>query len=74
MDLPLFDVFAGMPTVGVVVGAVIVLFVLGYMGASPWMRALDSSIIAGLGRDVTEIEVTRNDAEDEAPVPQGDGL
>ena len=35
--------------------------------------ALDSSIIAGLERDVTATEVTRDDVGDEAPVPRGDG-
>jgi acyl-CoA dehydrogenase len=35
--------------------------------------ALDSSIIAGLERDVMATEVTRDDVGDEAPVPRGDG-
>jgi len=35
--------------------------------------ALDASIIAGLERDVTATEVTRDDVGDEAPVPRGDG-
>jgi acyl-CoA dehydrogenase len=44
MNLPLFDVFAGMPTVGVVAGTLIVLFVLGYMGASLWTWALAGAV------------------------------
>jgi len=39
MNLPLFDVFAGMPTVGIVAGVLLVLFVLGYTGAPLWLWA-----------------------------------
>jgi acyl-CoA dehydrogenase len=35
--------------------------------------ALDASIIAGLERDVTDTEVTRDDVGDGPPLPRGDG-
>jgi len=44
MNLPLFDVFASMPTLGVVAGAVLVLFVLGYTGAPLWLWALAGAV------------------------------
>jgi acyl-CoA dehydrogenase len=44
MNFPLYDVFAGMPTVGVVVGVLLVLFVLGYTGAPLWIWAVAGAI------------------------------
>ena len=40
MTFPLFDAFASMPTAGVVVGVLLVLFVLGFSGAPLWLWAL----------------------------------
>jgi acyl-CoA dehydrogenase len=40
MTLPLFDLFAGMPLFGVILGVLLVLFVLGYTGAPLWTWAL----------------------------------
>jgi acyl-CoA dehydrogenase len=40
MNLPFFEAFAGMPTAGVVAGALLVLFVLGFTGAPLWLWAL----------------------------------
>ncbi|WP_263786700.1 acyl-CoA dehydrogenase [Salinibacter grassmerensis] len=44
MTLPLFDLFAGMPTVGVVGGILLVLLVLGYTGAPLWSWALAGAV------------------------------
>ena len=44
MTLPLFDVFASLPTTGVVVGVLLVLFALGYSGARLWMWALAGAV------------------------------
>jgi acyl-CoA dehydrogenase len=44
MDLPLFDVFAGMPTAGIVAGVLLVLFVLGYTGAPLWLWAVAGAV------------------------------
>ena len=40
MNLPFFDVFAGMPTLGLVVGVLLVTFVLGYTGSPLWLWAV----------------------------------
>ena len=40
MTLPLFDAFAQMPTAGVVVGVLAVLFLLGFTGAPLWLWAV----------------------------------
>jgi acyl-CoA dehydrogenase len=44
MTLPLFDAFAGMPTVGVVAGVLLALFVLGYTGAPLWLWAVAGAV------------------------------
>ncbi len=44
MNLPLFDVFAGLPILGIVAGVLLVLFVLGYTGAPLWTWALAGAI------------------------------
>ncbi len=44
MNLPLFDAFAGMSTVGVVAGVLLVLFVLGYTGAPLWLWAVVGAV------------------------------
>ena len=44
MNLPLFDVFSSMPTTGLVVGVLLVLFVLGYTGAPLWTWALAGAV------------------------------
>ncbi len=44
MTLPLFDVFAGMPPLGVIAGLLLVLFVLGYTGAPLWTWALAGAV------------------------------
>ncbi|MEF8815511.1 MAG: acyl-CoA dehydrogenase [Salinibacter sp.] len=44
MNLPLFDVFASMPTVGVVAGVLLAFFVLGYTGAPLWTWALAGAV------------------------------
>jgi len=44
MNLPLFDLFASMPTVGVVGGILLVLVVLGYTGAPLWSWALAGAV------------------------------
>jgi acyl-CoA dehydrogenase len=44
MDLPMFDVFAGMPTAGIVAGVLLVLFVLGYTGAPLWLWATAGAV------------------------------
>ena len=44
MNLPLFDVFSSMPTTGLVVGVLLVLFVLGYTGAPLWIWALAGAV------------------------------
>jgi len=44
MNLPLFDVFAGISTTGVIVGALLILFGLGYAGAPLWLWALAGAV------------------------------
>ena len=44
MDLPLFDAFAGMPTLGIVAGVLLVFFVLGYTGAPLWLWATAGAV------------------------------
>ncbi|MCS3858858.1 acyl-CoA dehydrogenase [Salinibacter ruber] len=44
MTLPSFDFFAGMPTVGIVGGMLLVLAVLGYTGAPLWAWALAGAV------------------------------
>ena len=44
MNLPLFDAFTGMPTLGIVAGVLLVLFVLGYTGAPLWVWALAGAV------------------------------
>ena len=44
MDLPLFDLFAGMPTLGIVAGVLLVTFVLGYTGAPLWLWAIAGAV------------------------------
>ncbi len=44
MNLPLFDFFATLPTLGVVAGVLLVLVVLGYTGAPLWAWALAGAV------------------------------
>jgi len=44
MNLPFFDAFAGMPTLGLVVGVLLVTFVLGYTGAPLWTWAIAGAV------------------------------
>lgn len=44
MSLPLFEVFSSVPTWGLVIGGLFVLFVLGYTGAPFWMWALVGAV------------------------------
>jgi acyl-CoA dehydrogenase len=44
MTFPLFDAFASLPTLGVVAGAVLVLFVLGFTGAPLWLWAVAGAV------------------------------
>jgi acyl-CoA dehydrogenase len=44
MNLPLYDAFASMPTAGVIVGALLVLFALGFTGAPLWLWAVAGAV------------------------------
>jgi len=44
MNPPLFDLFAGMPTLGIVAGGLLVAFVLGYTGAPLWLWTLAGAV------------------------------
>ncbi|MFB6247835.1 MAG: acyl-CoA dehydrogenase [Salinibacter sp.] len=44
MTLPLFDAFSGMPTIGVVAGVLLALFVFGYTGAPLWLWAAAGAV------------------------------
>lgn len=44
MTFPLYDLFAGVPTFGIVAGVLVVVFTLGYTGAPFWVWALAGAV------------------------------